>query len=69
MKKTVRAWKDARYRRTLTDAERAALPPHPAGAIDLSDAELETVAGAGCSSMTRVCNTGTTGSCNCYCGY
>jgi mersacidin/lichenicidin family type 2 lantibiotic len=66
MNRTVRAWKDARYRRTLTDAERAALPPHPAGAIELSSAELETVAGAGCSAMTRVCNTHS-GSCDCYC--
>lgn len=66
MKKIVRAWKDTRYRRKLTDAERAALPPHPAGMIELSTAELETVAGAGCSAMTRVCNS-ISGSCNCYC--
>jgi mersacidin/lichenicidin family type 2 lantibiotic len=28
----IRAWKDPRYRRSLTAAEREALPPHPAGA-------------------------------------
>jgi mersacidin/lichenicidin family type 2 lantibiotic len=66
MKKTVRAWKDARYRQTLTDAERAALPPHPAGVIELAPAELEAAAGAGCSAQTRVCDTHS-GSCDCFC--
>lgn len=66
MKKIVRAWKEPRYRRSLSEAERSAVPAHPAGMIELSMAELETVAGAGCSAMTRVCNTAT-GSCNCYC--
>ena len=28
----IRAWKDPHYRRSLSAAERDALPPHPAGA-------------------------------------
>ena len=41
----IRAWKDEEYRESLSETERAALPQHPAGQIELSDAELETVAG------------------------
>jgi mersacidin/lichenicidin family type 2 lantibiotic len=44
-KNIIRAWKDPVYRSSLSDAERAALPAHPAGAIELSDAELAYVAG------------------------
>ena len=38
----IRAWKDARFRRTFSESELAALPEHPAGAIELSDADFET---------------------------
>ena len=41
----IRAWKDAAYRNSLSEAERAALPPNPAGSIELSDADLGQVAG------------------------
>jgi mersacidin/lichenicidin family type 2 lantibiotic len=41
----IRAWKDAEYRRGLSEAERAALPENPAGAIELTDADLDAVAG------------------------
>ena len=44
-KDIIRAWKDAEYRQSLSEAERAMLPEHPAGLIDLTDAELATVAG------------------------
>ena len=44
-KDIIRAWKDAEYRQSLSEAERAVLPEHPAGLIDLTDAELATVAG------------------------
>ena len=44
-KDIIRAWKDAEYRRSLSEAERAMLPEHPAGLVDLTDAELATVAG------------------------
>ena len=43
--KTIRAWKDLDYRESLTAEERAALPNHPAGLIDLTDAELGEVTG------------------------
>ena len=41
----VRAWKDEAYRASLTDEERAALPEHPVGMIELDDAELGHVGG------------------------
>lgn len=41
----VRAWKDEEYRRSLTEAQRAALPENPAGLVELTPAELERVAG------------------------
>jgi mersacidin/lichenicidin family type 2 lantibiotic len=43
----VRAWKDEEYRASLTDAERALLPPNPAGLIDLDDEEMKQVLGSG----------------------
>lgn len=44
-RKTIQAWKDPAYRNNLSEAERAALPEHPAGLIELSDADLGVVAG------------------------
>ncbi|HTI15734.1 MAG TPA: mersacidin/lichenicidin family type 2 lantibiotic [Dictyobacter sp.] len=44
-----RAWKDAAYRESLSAEEQAMLPANPAGEIELSDAELETIHGAACS--------------------
>ena len=41
----VRAWKDEAYRASLTDEERAALPEHPVGPIELDDAQLADVTG------------------------
>jgi mersacidin/lichenicidin family type 2 lantibiotic len=41
----VRAWKDESYRAGLSDAERAALPANPAGAIELTEAELDNDSG------------------------
>jgi mersacidin/lichenicidin family type 2 lantibiotic len=41
----IRAWKDAEYRSSLTDNQRASLPENPAGALDLSDLDLNSVAG------------------------
>jgi mersacidin/lichenicidin family type 2 lantibiotic len=41
----VRAWKDAKYRRSLTDQQRAALPANPAGMVELSDQDLQSAAG------------------------
>jgi mersacidin/lichenicidin family type 2 lantibiotic len=48
----IRAWKDEEYRFSLTEEERAQLPPHPAGVIELDKAQLANVHGgkntAGC---------------------
>jgi mersacidin/lichenicidin family type 2 lantibiotic len=43
--RTIRAWKDEDFRLSLSDAERASLPEHPAGPIELSDTELGAVGG------------------------
>ena len=42
----IRAWKDESYRSSLSSQEQAMLPENPAGALELSDAELETIQGA-----------------------
>ena len=41
----IRAWKDDQYRSSLQDLELGALPPNPAGLIDLSEIESGAVAG------------------------
>jgi mersacidin/lichenicidin family type 2 lantibiotic len=41
----IRAWKDEEHRLSLSQAERALLPEHPAGVIDLTDAEMGSAAG------------------------
>jgi mersacidin/lichenicidin family type 2 lantibiotic len=43
----IRAWKDDEYRLSLTDAERALLPEHPAGLIELKDDQMNAVVGGG----------------------
>jgi mersacidin/lichenicidin family type 2 lantibiotic len=43
----IRAWKDEEYRLGLTDAQRALLPDHPAGLIELDEGELAKIMGAG----------------------
>ena len=41
----IRAWKDEEFRLSLSEEQQALLPDHPAGWIELTDAELETIAG------------------------
>jgi mersacidin/lichenicidin family type 2 lantibiotic len=41
----IRAGKDAEYRLTLSDAERALLPAQPAGLMELTDLQLDQVQG------------------------
>jgi mersacidin/lichenicidin family type 2 lantibiotic len=43
----IRAWKDEEYRASLADADRALLPPNPAGLIELDDEEMKKVMGSG----------------------
>ena len=44
-RKIIRAWKDEEYRLSLSEAERAVLPEHPAGLVELTDADLGAAAG------------------------
>ena len=41
----VRAWKDVDYRESLSEEQRALLPENPAGAFELTEAQLESVLG------------------------
>jgi mersacidin/lichenicidin family type 2 lantibiotic len=41
----IRAWKDPAYRNSLSPVEREAMPVNPAGAIEISDADLGKIAG------------------------
>jgi mersacidin/lichenicidin family type 2 lantibiotic len=43
--KIIRAWKDVEYRLSLSEAERAQLPEHPAGLVELTENELNPVVG------------------------
>ena len=53
----IRAWKDVEYRLSLSAAERALLPGHPAGLIELSERDMDPIAGGGCDSIAAcTCN-------------
>ncbi|GCF06931.1 mersacidin/lichenicidin family type 2 lantibiotic [Dictyobacter arantiisoli] len=41
-----RAWKDAQYRNSLNNEERAQLPQNPIGTLELTDIDLATISGA-----------------------
>ncbi|MEM8933400.1 MAG: mersacidin/lichenicidin family type 2 lantibiotic, partial [Acidobacteriota bacterium] len=43
--KIIRAWRDRDAYLALTDEERAQLPDHPAGIVELSDEDVADVAG------------------------
>ena len=43
----IRAWKDEAFRNSLSDKARKFLPENPAGLVQLSDAELGSVAAGG----------------------
>lgn len=45
----IQAWKDEEFRLNLSEEQRALLPENPVGWIELSDAELDTVAGGAVS--------------------
>ena len=42
----IKAWRDPEFRVDLTSEQRAALPSHPAGIVEISDTEMESAAGA-----------------------
>jgi mersacidin/lichenicidin family type 2 lantibiotic len=52
---TIRAWKDPAYRNSLSETDRASLAAHPAGMIELSDADLGVVAGGFFPTWHRTC--------------
>jgi len=41
----IRAWKDAKFRRRLSEAERAMLPPNPAGVLDVTEEQIKEASG------------------------
>ena len=41
----IQAWKDEEFRLNLSEEQRALLPEHPAGLLELTDAELEVAVG------------------------
>jgi mersacidin/lichenicidin family type 2 lantibiotic len=47
-----RAWKDAKYRRSLSAEQRALLPESPAGLVELTDEQLK-IAGGGAQGGTQ----------------
>ena len=51
----VRAWKDPEYRASLSDVERAQLPAHPSGLIELGN--LERIRGGACVPTRPGCYT------------
>ena len=53
----IRAWKDEEFRRTLTADQRAQLPGHPAGNIEIQDTEDWDSVGLGPRSPCTRCGT------------
>ena len=49
----IRAWKDEEYRASLSETDRALLPEHPAGLIELSDGALDGAAGGNAGGHTN----------------
>ena len=43
----IRAWKDEEYRNSLSEEQLKQLPENPAGDLELSDKEMESLAGGG----------------------
>jgi mersacidin/lichenicidin family type 2 lantibiotic len=56
IEKIIRAWEDPEYRSSLSAEDLAGLPDNPAGAIELTDAELGAVLGADQSGNSVGCN-------------
>ncbi len=70
IKDIIRAWEDPAYRKILSNEERAMLPANPVGEIELTEAELTEVWGAGAKGSNgggNGCNKNNNHSCNCSC--
>jgi mersacidin/lichenicidin family type 2 lantibiotic len=48
----IRAWKDPSYRAALSEVERSMVPAHPAGLVDMTDAELKKASGLNAAAHT-----------------
>ena len=61
----VRAWKDPVYRASLSAEERAQLPGHPSGILDLDEEQLKLAGGGIPRTTYRTCTvyTSRTGCC------
>ena len=44
---TIRAWKDETYRQSLSNEQISTLPTNPAGELELSNTDLESINGGG----------------------
>ena len=53
----IRGWKDEDYRQSLSHEQRAMLPEHPAGVIELSDEEMDAAGGTFILLITVFCHT------------
>jgi mersacidin/lichenicidin family type 2 lantibiotic len=51
----IRAWKNEDFRNSLSDEQRAMLPEHPAGLIELKPEELRSVAGGLRGTIDTMC--------------
>ena len=58
-KEIVRAWKDPKYRRSLSAAEQAALEPHPAGAMQTAGEQSSEASDGRFFPTVRTCDCGT----------
>lgn len=50
----IRGWKDEEYRQSLSVEQRAMLPQHPAGVIELSDEELDVAGGTVTTTISTI---------------
>jgi mersacidin/lichenicidin family type 2 lantibiotic len=53
----IRAWKDEDYRMSLSEEERAQLPEHPAGLLELTDGEMGLIGGGYGADSVDICET------------
>ncbi len=73
--KVIKAWKDEKFRESLSAEDQALLPDNPAGFVELTDEDLESITGGvpTTGSSPQICSctvtqTGTGAGCYCSCG-
>ncbi|MBV6622466.1 MAG: mersacidin/lichenicidin family type 2 lantibiotic [Rivularia sp. (in: Bacteria)] len=50
----IRAWKDEEYRNSLSEEQLSQLPENPAGLVELSNSDMESITGGLYTSNTNV---------------